>query len=393
MTARAPWLLMLLLATEAHAQEDLSVRVGIFGVFEPVDVRVSSQKPMQVTAVAEDGNLGKSTSRYAQIHCGGRWPVQMETGRNVVLAGSAQFRPEANCALKVGVQGGPEREYAGWIEVKERQGRCLIVNHVPLEEYSRDVACRELGASGAEALKAQAVAARSYALATMGKHNPEGFDFCDLTHCQVYTGREACTPEQHGHLDDVSGLALLYQGSPALTCYFSTCAGHTASAGDVFGPRAARPYLQGVPDGAEPYCSSSEHLRWRFEVGREELCGKLAAALPELGKGPCSLEIESRGKGGWVRRVAIRGKQLVRLPGESFHNLMGKAFGWGKFKSPRFEMESSGKRVVFRGRGLGHGVGMCQHGAMGMARAGLNYRDILEHYYPGTELKKWPLRR
>jgi stage II sporulation protein D len=69
---------------------------------------------------------------------------------------------------------------------------------------------------------------------------------------------------------------------------------------------------------------------------------------------------------------------------------MGRAFGWGKFKSARFWVETGGKRVVFHGRGLGHGVGMCQYGALGMAKAGKDYRVILEHYYPGTELKQWP---
>ncbi len=388
---RAPWLLLLFLAAHAHAGGAASVRVSIFGIFKPADVQVSSKKPMEITAVAEDGNLGKYTSRSVKIRCGGRWPVQMDTGKNLVLAGGAQFRPASRReSLRVGVKDGPEREYAGWIEIKERQGHCLIINHVPLEEYSRDVACRELGVSGPEALKAQAVAVRTYALATTNRHNPEGFDFCDLTHCQVYTGRDACTAKQHGHLEAVSGLTLLHRGRPAMTYYHSTCAGHTAAAADVFGPKAARPYLKGVQDGRKPYCAASEHTRWRFEVDRKELCRQLGRALPELGPGPCTLEVKSVGSGGWVRRVAVRGKKLVRLHGERFHNLMGRAFGWGKFKSARFWVETGGKRVVFHGRGLGHGVGMCQYGALGMAKAGKDYRVILEHYYPGTELKQWP---
>ncbi|MFC1654651.1 SpoIID/LytB domain-containing protein [Myxococcota bacterium] len=381
MRCPALWLL-LFLAADAYA-EDTSVRVSIFGIFQPVEVRVNSKKPMQVTAVAEDGNIGKYASRSVQIICGGRWPIQMETGKNVVLAGSAQFKPEAGQTLKAGVKGVKDREYAGWIEIKERQGHCLIINHAPLEAYVRDVACRELGTSGVEALKAQAVAVRSYALATASKHNHEGYDFCDLTHCQAYTGRDACTSEQLKHLDAVSGLALVYNDRPAMTYYFSTCAGHTASAADVFGPKEARAYLKGVPDGEKPYCSASEHIHWRFEVDPKDLCARMA-------EGPCSVEVRSTGKGGWVRQVAVRGKKLVLMHGERFHNLMGEAFGWGKFKSARFQVENSGKLVIFRGRGLGHGAGMCQHGAMGMARAGKSYREILEHYYPGTELKKWP---
>jgi stage II sporulation protein D len=388
---RAAWLILLALAADAHAEADTSVRVSILGIFKPQDIQVGSKSPMKIQVVAEDGNIGDFTSGFVQIHCGGRWPVQMETGKKVVLGGSARLRPASGKSfLKVGVELGPRREYAGWIEVKEREGHCLIINHVPLGIYSRDVACREMGAAGAEALKAQAVAVRTYALATMSKHSTEGFDFCDLTHCQVYAGREGCSEEQRRQLRAVAGLALLHRGRPAETYYFSTCGGHTASAADVFGPKASRPYLQGVRDGEKPHCASSEHMRWRFEVERKELCGKLARALPGMGGGPCSVEVQSAGRGGWVRQVAVRGEKLVILQGESFHNLMGKAFGWGKFKSARFRVEASGDRVVFHGRGLGHGVGLCQHGAMGMARAGADFRAILEHYYPGTELKKWP---
>jgi len=378
----APCLLVLLLASGASAG-DTTVRVSIFSIFKPTHVQVISKKPMLLTAVAEDGNIGKYKSRSVQIICGGRMPLTMETGKALVLAGSAQFKPALGEALTVGVKDRPHREYAGWIEIKERQGLCLIINHVSLEDYSRDVACRELGASPPEALKAQAVAVRSYALATAGKHNHEGFDFCDLTHCQAYTGRDACSSEQLKRLDAVSGLALMYNNRPAMTYYFSTCAGHTASAGDVFGPGEARPYLQGVPDGDTPHCASSEHMRWRFEVDRKELCDRLAG-------GPCSIEVRGTGKGGWVKQVAVRGKKLEVMPGERFHNLMGKTFGWGKFKSARFKMETGGKKMVFHGHGLGHGVGMCQHGAMGMAKAGKDYRAILRHYYPGTELKLWP---
>jgi stage II sporulation protein D len=385
----ASCLLILLLTAEAFAG-GTTVRVSIFSIFKPTHVRVSSKKPMLLAAIAEDGNIGKYKSRSVQIICGGRWPLQMETGANVVLAGSAQFKPAPGQALSVGVQDHPEREYAGWIAVKERQGLCLIVNHVSLEDYSRDVACREMGASPPEALKAQVVAVRSYALATAGKHNYEGFDFCDLTHCQAYTGRNACSAEQLKNLDAVSDMVLTYEQRPAKTFYFSTCGGHTASAADVFGPKADKPYLRGVKDGDPPYCARSDHVLWRVDVKRKLICSLLQKEMPRLGGKNCSLEIVERGKGGWVRRIDVRSINAVSLGGEWFHNFMGSSFGWGRFKSANFSMEAKGDSYVFRGRGLGHGVGMCQHGAMGMARAGADFRAILKHFYPGTELKIWP---
>jgi stage II sporulation protein D len=390
---RLPLILLLLLLTTGARAGDTTVRVSIFSIFKPTHVQVSSKRPLLLTAVAEDGNIGKYKSRSVQIICGTRTPLSMDTGKNVVLAGSAQFRPALGRTLTVGVKDRPHREYSGWIEIRERQGLCLIINHVSLEDYSRDVACRELGASLPEALKAQAVAVRSYALATANKHGLEGFDFCDLTHCQAYTGRDACSAEQRKQLEAVSGLALMYKNRPATTYYFSTCGGHTASAADVFGPGADQPYLRGVKDAEgekPPYCARSDHMVWRMDVGRRNLCALLDAALPTRHGDDCGIGIVETGKGGWVRRIDIHGNQLNGMNGEQFHNFMGRSFGWGEFKSGNFTMEFKDDRYMFLGRGLGHGVGMCQHGAMGMARADKDYKAILKHYYPGTELKLWP---
>jgi stage II sporulation protein D len=124
-------------------------------------------------------------------------------------------------------------------------------------------------------------------------------------------------------------------------------------------------------------------MRWRFSVGRAELCGS-------LGQAECQLETAEVGRGGWVKRIVVRGSKDREMSGENFHLLMGRKFGWGKFKSARFKLESSKDRFTFRGRGMGHGVGMCQHGAMGMERAGKDYEAILRHYFPGTEVSRWP---
>ena len=85
---------------------------------------------------------------------------------------------------------------------------------------------------------------------------------------------------------------------------------------------------------------------------------------------------------GWVRNVKLISVGQVEIGGEAFHNLMGRRFGWGQFKSPHFTVRRDGDDWVFEGTGLGHGVGMCQYGAIGMARAGRSWRAILKHYYP-----------
>jgi SpoIID/LytB domain protein len=373
------------------------VSVSLFSIFKPkaIDLSGIDKAPLKITTLAEDGRQRSFKAASIKVDCGGRGPVCMTLAGKKICAASIRVSPTGQPARLIAtVSGAFTREYAGQIEISEKNNKCLTINRVSLEEYARSVACHEIRGAGPQALKAQLIASRTYALSGLSKHEGQGYDFCDLTHCQVYKGYEACSQEQHAQLTEVSGMALTYDGRPIETYYFSTCAGHTAAAQDAWGISAARAYLPGVKDGKQPYCASSEHMRWRFEADRKKLCVRLSKTIPKLGrkKGPkpCRIEIAKTGRGGWVSRVRISGKKSIVVAGDKFHMLLGKMYGWGKFKSARFTMEVRGKKYVFHGRGLGHGVGMCQYGAMGMEKAGADYKSILKHYYPGTRIEKWP---
>ncbi|MBW1809050.1 MAG: SpoIID/LytB domain-containing protein [Deltaproteobacteria bacterium] len=373
------------------------VSVSLFSIFKPkaIDLSGIDKALLKVTTLAEDGRRSSFKAASIKVNCGGRAPVCLTVAGKKICAASIQVSPTGKPARLIAtVSGAVTREYAGQIEISEHNDKCLTINHVALEEYARSVACHEIRGAGPQALKAQLIASRTYALSGLRKHKGQGFDFCDLTHCQVYKGHEACSEKQHAQLSEVSGLALTYDGHPIEAYYFSTCGGHTAAAQDAWGISAARAYLTGVKDGQGPYCGNSEHMRWRFEVDRTKLCARLRKALPKLGrrKGaqPCSIEISKTGRGGWVSQVRISGKKSIVVVGDKFHMLLGKMYGWGKFKSARFTLDVRGKKYVFHGRGLGHGVGMCQYGAMGMEKAGADYKAILKHYYPGTRIEKWP---
>jgi len=382
----------------AQARE---VSVSLFGIFKPqrVSIESTTSLPLAVTAVAADGRRRVFVTNTIDARCTASALPCARLAKKRVCSARFEVRTAAGHGrdgLRAGVVGGPLRVYDGWLEVRPASGVCLLLNHVPLEDYVQSVACHEMRPGGPEALRAQAVASRSYALSVTGKHPGAGCDFCDLTHCQVYTGRDACTSKQRRALAAARGLVLLFDGSPARTYYFSTCAGSTTSAADVWGPVTARPYLLGVEDGRPPYCSDSAHMHWTFRIGRAGLCRRLGKQFPALGRAgkleKCKLAIEKVGRHGWVGRVSISSASgpAIDLRGERFHMLMGKWFGWGRFKSARFELEKRGQEFLFHGRGLGHGVGMCQYGAMGMERAGADFKKILEHYYPGTQLGRWP---
>src|SRR5262249_32072425 len=125
-----------------------------------------------------------------------------------------------------------------------------------------------------EAQKAQAVLIRSYALATAPRHAAEGYDFCDLTHCQVYGGWEGVSGIREEAVRATQSLVLEYQGKPIEALFHSTCGGHTSANQKVFGGRAL-PYLQGVDDG--DYCRNSPHQDWESAIPLARIAALLAA--------------------------------------------------------------------------------------------------------------------
>lgn len=275
----------------------------------------------------------------------------------------------------------PKPEYArdirGEVLVKRAGEHLHIVAGMALEDYVAGVVGAEMSRAHPEAHKAQAIAARTYALRQRGRH--KAYDYCDLTHCQAFKG--VPSPKIRARVRATRGIYLSNaSGGPAEVFYSSTCGGHTASALTVFGIEGA-PGLDGVADtrpSGEPWCSASPHSEWRFSVSADELASELGA------RRPARLQVD-RAPDGWVSRVEVAGLEKS-LSGGQFHNRMGRLYGWGKFKSARFNLLERGNLLVFEGQGLGHGVGLCQHGAMARARAGQDAGAILRHYFPGLRI-------
>lgn len=371
-----------------------SVRVSLFSIFAPAELSLeaSDQRPVAFELRGVDGATARLEVLRVSIRCR-RGVLSLESGGQRQNAASLATGPLSSVRLAIPGQQAP-RAYAGRVEVRAEGDRCQIVNTVPFERYVELVTCQEIRGAPPEALRAQAILVRTFALRNLGRHEKNGADVCDLTHCQVYQGEEACTPAQIRELGAVRGRVLLAGDALAEVAFSSTCGGHTAGARDVWGPGSDRPYLRGVPDGEPPHCAKSPHFRWRFEVPRAKLCEVVLAARPALGQGGCDLEITSTTPGGWVREVRVLGAgplgEEVRMSGEQFHLLLGRALGWSAVKSAAFVLARERERFVFVGRGLGHGVGLCQHGAMGLAGRGESALSILQHYFPGTRLGSAP---
>ncbi len=217
---------------------------------------------------------------------------------------------------------------------------------MPLEQYVAAVLAGEAaGMSSPEAQKAMAIAARTYAVRNRGRHKKEGFDFCDTTHCQDFR-RTAVNAAVTRAAAETEGEMLWRHGSLVEALYSKNCGGYTAG---------------GLRD---PWCPKDE---WQRTISTADLGG--------------AVEIVGRGPGGRVTQLRLAGRTM---PGDDFHLLVGRNLGWDRLPSTWFDVQPAGDRVVFQGRGHGHGLGLCQLGCARMGEAGKSYRNILAAYFPAA---------
>lgn len=251
------------------------------------------------------------------------------------------------------------------------------VSPLRLEDYvARVVAGEREPAAGPSALEALAITARTYALANRDRHREEGFDFCDLTHCQVIRPSTDAT-RAAAHV--TRGRVLLDRGRPASVFYTASCGGRIAASSEVW-PALARPYLEARDD---PACAATEP--WEAEVPAPDLVRALHAA-GWVGPRLLDLAVSERTGSGRVARVAVDGLVPPEITGEAFRLAVGRSLGWHLVKSAAFEVRRTGRGYRFQGQGAGHGVGLCVVGSTRRAQAGATVADILAFYFPGLEV-------
>lgn len=294
--------------------------------------------------------------------------------------------PPRGSTLEIKLGGDLQRKFKGKVQIRSSFGSLVFVEELLLDDYVRGVLEAELPPGfPPEAQKAQAIAIRSYALANADRHMREGYNFCDLTHCQVYAGRNLPYRSLDEGVEATKRMILSYEGKPIQALFHSTCGGHTSANQRVFGGKPLA-YLQGVND--ENFCERSPHYRWEESINLkilEEVLKKETATNPR-GEIRNIAIVEQEPDLGRVFKVALEGKRNFTLPTMEFISVVGRYLGWSKLKSNWFSVEVKEGEATFKGHGLGHGVGLCQWGARGMAEAGKKFPEILKHYYPGAQL-------
>jgi stage II sporulation protein D len=271
------------------------------------------------------------------------------------------------------------------LRIRTTGGRIRVVG---LEDYVQATVLGEFAPAAGDPslvgrmLEVQAITSRTFAVANPGRHARDGFDLCATTHCQIYEpdriGTSRWAAAARGAIARTSGTVLLYESGPAETVFHADCGGQTAAAAAVWGG-TGRPYLVSRRDDL------AIHMTWEYSMSIDEARAALNKdARTRIGNRLEVIEVLARDGSGRVSEVLIRGVRDLVVSGEELRRAIARTRGPRSIRSTMFAVRSAGETIVFSGRGFGHGVGLCQAGALARLRKGASPRAVLEHYFPGT---------
>jgi stage II sporulation protein D len=370
----------------AAPADDITLRIGLIRFFKSVrTVTISAADGISIRSNFDEQPIISTSKNVKAILAANLTGISVEAdGRILTLPRSiltiTPNRPEEPLCVESPTR--PTKQYRGSIEVSLKGDVLSLVNVVRLEDYVRGVLPEEMPTSyPMESLKAQAVAARTYALANIGKHGSEGYDLCDTNLCQQYGGASVENAKCSKAVDETSGILLVFNGHPANVLYSADCGGVTQDYSESY-PGKSIPYLCAVKEPTD-----IEHSSWELVYSLKELEDKLVKAGIDQARGLCGIRVTKTSSSGRALELEITGiKGTALVSGTKFRSALGSC----TLKSMLFTLEATADGgVIIRGKGWGHGHGMCQVGAKGLALPPYNYTydQILAHYFPGTVLQ------
>lgn len=353
------WLLTLLLwiLLFAPAQAAVQLRVAVENGIERVKIGSSTNAIVKDVSGRKLGDIAAMNAFYATPSEGG---VALDTMRS----GAVWVEPLAGGYVYIG-----NYWYRGKALVIPSSKGLTAVNYVDLEQYLYSVLGSEMSASWPlEALKAQAVAARTYAIYKQQKERNAFYDVSNTQSSQVYKGIAKEFSSTQSAVNGTAGQVLTYNNQLILSVFHACSGGHTENVEDVWSE--SLPYLRGVRD----YDQDITQCQWVKSFSSEELTKRLSGVGDIVSISPTLTPYGS------IKSMKIVGTSGTReLKGEAVRNALG-------LKSTRFTITQEDTGLRFDGRGWGHGLGLSQWGAYKLASGGMNYRQILGHYYSGTKL-------
>jgi stage II sporulation protein D len=397
----------------AHATAQQQVRVLIIDNADTVTLRLNAAVAVESAQTGERLATAVAGARLTLRPSGTRVAAQ-GPGLNV-RGDRLLIRPlTSDGGTVISSRGGWGRRgvYSGALDVARVPGGIRVVERVDLEPYVAGVLAAEMPPDfPLEAMKAQAVAARTYTLQHLGDHADDDADLCARVHCQAYAGMPSSRSVAADAARQTAGRVLSWNGMLVDALYHSACGGATAAAWDVRQGKLL-PYLRGAPDTPgysqfeEPYCGRDHQLAWTKHFSLREAQRLISSNLPRVlgqpGLSPGKLESLSvvkspRGqRAAWLEVATSTG--VYRVRGDAIRWVFGTGYaGPVGLRSTAFDLtteyDASGepRAFLFEGVGHGHGLGLCQWGARGRALAGQTAGQILAAYYPGaavTDLRR-----
>lgn len=337
--------------------------------------------PLRVLVISKADNIPLDIKGPYKIVGFNRGEVLREgrklAGFNVSLKGidSEGIKVLPDARTRVYING---RQFRGVIDIiKDKDRKLMVINHIDLEEYLYGVLYHEVSHRWPiEILKAQAIAARTYALYQKLISKDGYFDLTSDIYSQVYGGRSSETWRTTRAVDLTRGQILTYNGEIFPSYYHATCGGSTSNASTLW--NIDIPSLQGKVCN---FCRSSPHYEWKKELDLEYIQRKLQEAGYRIQIS--SIKALKRDESGRILDMELSGKgNDVKMSCNKFRLLLGPNI----IRSTNFETDIKGKFITFKGKGWGHGIGMCQWGAYFMARSGWKAGQILNYYYPESEI-------
>lgn len=333
-----------------HTQDRAEVRIGVLGLFHPHELMVRAMDGHAILLHAADQSAMLETSsgvNAAKVTLTDS-RISLKAGTRAILAAEVNVSSRSGSPVDfiLGVPGKIARHYRGTLEIKPSAGQLIAVITMDRETAVASIVAAESAPdTSLEALKAQAVAVRSYLVSSHGRHTE--FDFCDTTHCQFLREPPAPNSSAERATAATEGMVLAYRLEPFAAMYTRSCSGHTRTPAQV-----------GLHSSTYPYYSATcEHC----------------IAHPAR----------------WTTRLSTADAAGLQSSDESARLHVARRLGWGAVPSNDFVEKKDGNQIVLQGSGYGHGIGLCQAGAKAMAESGASFQDILNHYYPNTEIIQW----
>lgn len=365
-------LMICIIPISTYAQEDnyLDVKIG------------NSYSNNETVSISSEENISLMDSNLKEIQSlnSKEILVTLKNGkielRNKDQIISSDFPQNGNLLMGTSGYFKINNVYRGFISFRVVDNKLLIINHVNMEDYLKGVVPKELSYTyPKEALKAQAVCSRCFAIKNINKYEKYGYNLDDTTNSQVYGGKTVENERSNAAVDETKGVIAMFNNEVANTIFGASSGGKTANAAEVW---AGEPIFY-LCSREDPY---SRDYTWQYSLEKNKIRDILLKNKIDIGEF-LNFNVAEQDVSGRNKTIEIIGtKKTEKITGNKFRSIFGNT----NLKSTLFDIANSKEIITFNGRGYGHGVGMSQYGAVEMAKQGKNYTDIITFYFPGVTL-------